>query len=63
VQRDHNLTVLFISHDFSVVYREAACVLCLGHEHAFIGPPQDILTPEILEQAYGMPLRYHFHGR
>jgi zinc transport system ATP-binding protein len=63
VQRDQNLTVLFISHDFSVVYREAACVLCLGHDQAFIGPPQAILTPEVLEQAYGMPLRYHLHGR
>ena len=63
VQHEHHLTVLFISHDFSAVYREADCVLCLGHQQAFIGPPQDILTPEILEQAYGMPLRYHIHGR
>jgi zinc transport system ATP-binding protein len=61
VQQEQNLTVLFISHDFSVVYREADCVLCLGHEQAFLGPPQDILTPAILEQAYGMPLRYHVH--
>jgi zinc transport system ATP-binding protein len=61
VQRDQHLTVLFISHDFSVVYREADCVLCLGHEQAFFGPPRDILTPAILEEAYGMPLRYHVH--
>jgi zinc transport system ATP-binding protein len=63
VRRDQHLTVLFISHDFSAVYREADRVLCLGHEQAFIGPPRDILTPEILEKAYGMPLRYHLHGR
>jgi zinc transport system ATP-binding protein len=63
VQRDQHLTVLFISHDFSAVYREADCVLCLGHEQVFLGPPRDILTPEVLEQAYGMPLRYHLHGR
>jgi zinc transport system ATP-binding protein len=61
VQRDQHLTVLFISHDFSVVYREADRVLCLGHERAFFGPPRDILTPAILEAAYGMPLRYHLH--
>jgi zinc transport system ATP-binding protein len=63
VQQSQNLTVLFISHDFSVVYREADCVLCLGHERAFLGPPRDILTPEILQEAYGMPLRYHIHER
>jgi zinc transport system ATP-binding protein len=62
VQQAQNLTVLFISHDFSVVYREADRVLCLGHEHAFFGPPRDILTPEILQEAYGMPLRYHIHA-
>jgi zinc transport system ATP-binding protein len=62
VQRDQHLTVMFISHDFSVVYRDADCVLCLGHEQVFIGPPQDILTPQILQAAYGMPLRYHIHG-
>jgi zinc transport system ATP-binding protein len=61
VQHEQDLTVLFISHDFSVVHREADCVLCLGHARAFIGPPQDILTPAILEEAYGMPLRYHIH--
>jgi zinc transport system ATP-binding protein len=62
VQRDQHLTVLFISHDFSVVYRESDLVVCLGHEQAFIGKPRDILTPAILEAAYGMPLRYHLHG-
>jgi zinc transport system ATP-binding protein len=62
VQHEQNLTVLFISHDFSAVYREADCVLCLGHAQAFFGPPRDILTPAILEEAYGMPLRYHLHG-
>src|SRR6266567_7191652 len=62
VQRDHNLTVLFISHDLSVVSRGADCVLCLGrHQQVFLGAPRDILNPEILQEAYGMPVKYHIH--
>jgi zinc transport system ATP-binding protein len=61
VQHDQNLTVMFISHDLTVVYRDADCVLCLGHHQTFIGPPREILTPELLREVYGMPLRYHVH--
>jgi ABC-type glutathione transport system ATPase component len=28
--RDHGMTVLFISHELSIVYRYATKVLCLG---------------------------------
>jgi zinc transport system ATP-binding protein len=56
------LTILFISHDLSVVSKDADVVLCLGHGHeAFIGPPREIVKPEIHQEAYGMPLRFHVH--
>lgn len=61
LQKDQRLTVLFISHDLSVVYRYADAVLCLSRKLACIGPPNDILTPERLQEIYGMPLRYHVH--
>jgi zinc transport system ATP-binding protein len=63
VQQDTRLTVLFISHDLSVVFRYADRVLCLGHQQKFIGPPREILTPEILQEVYGMPVSYHVHER
>jgi zinc transport system ATP-binding protein len=63
VQRENNLTVLFISHDLSVVFRHADCVLCLGHGKTFLGPPREILTPEILQAVYGMPVSFHVHDR
>jgi ABC-type cobalamin/Fe3+-siderophores transport system ATPase subunit len=44
------------------VSKDADLVLCLGHrQEAFIGPPREILQPEILQEAYGMPLRFHVH--
>jgi zinc transport system ATP-binding protein len=63
VQRENNLTVLFISHDLSVVSRYAEVVLCLGHGITCIGPPREILTPENLQEVYGMAVRYHVHER
>ena len=59
---EQRLTILFISHDLSVVSKDADRVLCLGHRHEyFLGPPTEILKPEILQEAYGMPLRFHVH--
>jgi zinc transport system ATP-binding protein len=61
LHEQQRLTVMFISHDLSVVSSDADLVLCLGHHQAFFGPPKEILTPEVLQQAYGMPVRYHVH--
>jgi zinc transport system ATP-binding protein len=64
LQSEQRLTVVSISHDLSVVYRYADEVLCLGHhQQAFFGPPREILTRETLEEAYGMPVRFHVHER
>jgi zinc transport system ATP-binding protein len=63
VQRERQLTVLFISHDLSVVFRYADSVLCLGHGKTFLGRPREILTPEILQEVYGMPVSFHVHDR
>jgi len=61
LQAEHGLTVLFISHELNVVYRDATNVLCLGRGPACIGPPQTMLTPERLREMYGAPIHYHVH--
>jgi zinc transport system ATP-binding protein len=61
VQEVERLTLLLISHELSVVYRYAANVLCLSRERPCFGVPEEILTPERIEQVYGSPLRYHHH--
>jgi zinc transport system ATP-binding protein len=61
VQHDRGLTVLFISHELSVVFRYATQVLCLGRRRACIGSPSHMLTPDLLEDIYGTPLNYHVH--
>ncbi len=63
LQKSQSLTVLFISHELSVVYQYADNVLCLSREHAWFGPPTTILTPESLRQIYGAEVSYHVHDR
>ena len=61
LQEAERLTLLLISHELSVVYRYATNVLCLSREQPCFGPPEEILTPERIEQVYGTPLKYHHH--
>jgi zinc transport system ATP-binding protein len=61
LQDTERLTLLLISHELSVVYRYATNVLCLSREQPCFGPPEEILTPERIEQVYGTPLKYHHH--
>ena len=56
-------TVLFISHELSVVSRYANNVLCLSRERVCIGPPRTVLTPELLQELYGAPMDYHVHDQ
>lgn len=63
LQEDRGLTVLFISHELSVVYRYATNVLCLSRARASFGPPRTILTPELLDQIYGAHMEYHVHDQ
>jgi zinc transport system ATP-binding protein len=62
LQEDQGLTVLFISHELSVVYRYATNVLCFSRERSWFGPPRQILTPELLHEIYGTPVEFHVHG-
>ncbi len=61
LQQDRGLTLLLISHELSLVNRYATRVLCLGREPPCFGPPDEVLTPAMLEEIYGSALKYHSH--
>lgn len=63
LQQERGLTVLFISHELSVVYEYATNVLCLGRGPACLGVPHKVLTPELLQELYGTHVDYHVHDR
>jgi zinc transport system ATP-binding protein len=58
---ERDLTILFISHDLSVVYHHASNVLCLSRGHTCFGVPRKVLTPQLLQELYGAPVAYHVH--
>jgi zinc transport system ATP-binding protein len=61
LRQERGLTVILVSHDLSVVHRSANLVLCLSKDRPCLGPPQEVLTPEMLEQLYGAPPQYYQH--
>jgi zinc transport system ATP-binding protein len=61
LQEERSLTVLFISHELAVVYRYATNALCLGRGRACFGTPGKILTRDLLDEIYGMPVDFHVH--
>ena len=61
LQQNQGLTVLFISHELSVVYQNADQVLCLSRARTCFGPPRTILTPDLLRDIYGSEVSYHVH--
>ena len=61
LQEEEHLTLLLISHELSVVYRYADNVLCLNEKRPWFGVPEEILTPQKIEEAYGSPLKFHRH--
>jgi zinc transport system ATP-binding protein len=61
LRQNQGLTVLFISHELSVVYQYADHVLCLSRARTCFGPPRTILTPDLLCEIYGSEVSYHVH--
>jgi zinc transport system ATP-binding protein len=61
LREERGLTVIFISHELSVVYQYATSVLCMGRGRACFGPPREILTPDLLQKIYETPVGFHVH--
>lgn len=58
---EHDLTVIFISHDIHVVYQYASNVLCLNKEKICFGTPHQALSSEELKKLYGTEVGIYEH--
>lgn len=56
------LSVVIISHDLDIVYRQADRVICLNQKMVCEGLPVDILTPEVLERVFGPHTTVYRHN-
>lgn len=61
LREEEGVTMLLISHDLTVVSREASTVLCLSPEYTCFGVPHTVLTPDVLSGIYGAPVGVHVH--
>lgn len=59
---EHDLTVIFISHDIHVVYKYASSVLCINKEKICFGPPHEALNTEELKKLYGADVGVYQHS-
>ena len=59
LQQNEGLTVLQISHDLNEVCQCATTVLCLSREHIQLGPPREILSQDLLNKIYGVPVAFN----
>lgn len=60
--KEKNLTILLVTHDLNIVYKYSTNVLCLNKKAAACsGPPQEVLTPKILEELYGTEIKFYKH--
>lgn len=53
LNREHHLTIIFISHDVDVVSKEAKTILCLNHNLVCHGVAQDLLGEHVMKRLYG----------
>jgi ABC-type Mn2+/Zn2+ transport system ATPase subunit len=58
LQREAHLTLLAASHDIEAVAHHADHVVLLNHSVLAVGPPQEVLSSPLLQQAYRFPDRH-----
>ena len=60
LNREHDMTILMVSHDIGAVLREATTVACINRSLVFHGPPHNITQKE-LSTLYGLPMDILLH--
>lgn len=61
IQKETNLTMVLVTHELDVVMQFAQQVLCLNRQLLCAGPPQSILTNELLQEMYGTTVGHFTH--
>ncbi len=61
LKKDHDLTILLISHELDIVEKHANKVLCLNKENICFGPPGAILNKEIMDKLFGEEVHLYKH--
>lgn len=60
--RNEKMSVVIVSHDLDIVYRQASRVICLNQKMICEGLPAEILTPEVLTRVFGPHTTVYKHN-
>ena len=61
LNREHNTTIVMVSHEIDVVHGLAQYVVCVNKKLVCYGEPEHVLTPEILRDLYGKEASVYRH--
>jgi zinc transport system ATP-binding protein len=61
LREEKNLTILFVTHELSIVYRLADRVLCLNKRMLCSGAPREKLSPDAISNLYASPIKFYQH--
>jgi ABC-type Mn2+/Zn2+ transport system ATPase subunit len=56
------LGILVTTHDLNGLAAHLPELVCLNREVIAVGPPAEVITPEVLEKTYGAPMEVLSHG-
>jgi ABC-type Mn2+/Zn2+ transport system ATPase subunit len=62
LNHDQGLAVVITTHDLNGIAAHMHSVMCLNREVIAMGPPAEILSPDVLERTYGAPMDVLHHG-
>lgn len=59
----HQVTIIMVSHEISMVYKYANQIICLNRDLICMGEPKQTITKEVLKKLYGddVDLMHHEH--
>lgn len=61
IQREHDVTVVMVSHEVHLVTKIADQVVCINKEMLCSGKPDTALLPEVMEKLYGGDVSLYQH--
>jgi zinc transport system ATP-binding protein len=61
LKEERNLTILFVTHELSIIHRLATKVLCLNKRMVCSGVPEEKLTQEIISNLYSGHVKFYSH--
>lgn len=56
------LAIILTTHDINGLATHLPRIACVNRELVAVGPPREVLTPEVLERTYGAPMEVLEHG-